>query len=88
MRTRITTTLVDGVAVPVTKYKRWFGGQRMAALAASETPSHAKSSIRKVCAYRRNVAADESVKKNSNVAERRAVYNTFGCNKYCKFYLL
>lgn len=61
MRTRIKTIQVDGKTKAVREWQTVWGEKHVSILATSETPDHAKSSIRKVVAYRRTQPTAEQI---------------------------
>lgn len=79
--------LVDGEMKPIVKHKTFFGEYHTAVLAASETPQHAQSNIRKVLAYKKVLLRRNRVNSMSRQAERRATFFTLGKELYRTFYL-
>lgn len=78
--------LVGGVAVPVVKQTSFWGEKCKAVLAASETPSHARSSIRKVLAYKKVLIGRNRAKAMPCKEDRRATYMVLGQNAYRMYY--
>jgi hypothetical protein len=86
MRTRIKSMLIDGRYMPIVKHTTFFGEQYIAALATSETPQHAKSSIRKILAHKKTVIRRGRYNPTPSVSERRDTFLTLGKEMYRYFY--
>lgn len=87
MRTRITSTQIDGKQKPIIRYKTFFGEHCTAVLAASETPQHAQSNIRKVLAHKKVLIHRNRVNPKPRLNERREAFFTLGKAQYKALYL-
>lgn len=86
MRTRIKTVVIDGQVKAVREWKTFWGEQHASFLAASESPKHAQSNIRKVVAYRRNqepTAAEIAWREREN---RHAAFMAMPRREYKQVY--
>jgi hypothetical protein len=86
-RARIKTITIDGQVRVIKPYQPIFGTERDAALAASETPEHAVSNIRKVIAHERRVARHRRSSPEIHTrAERIVLYYQHGKQAYKQAY--
>lgn len=78
--------LVNGEITPVVKHKTFFGEYHTAVLAATESPEHAQSNIRKVLAHKKRLIRRNQASATSCRADRYETYLAFGKTGYRIFY--
>ena len=85
MRNRISTMLIDGKIMPIIKHRTFFGECCTAVFAATESPEHARSNIRKVLAHKKRMIRNQ-VSGATCRADRHETYLAFGKTGYRIFY--
>lgn len=86
MRTRIKSIQVNGQTKAVREWKT-FWGVNNAVLAASETPKHAKSCVRKVMAYKRTQGVTASDLERHAQQQRKSAFLAMPRREYKQVYI-
>lgn len=87
MRTRIKTIQVDGQTKAVKEWQTVWGEKYVSILATSETPKHAKSSVRKTMAYKRTQGLTAADLERHAKEQRRAAFLVMPRREYKQVYI-